>query len=149
MFFKRFYDEMLAQASYMIGCQRTGEALVLDPNRYVGQYIAAARAEQLRITHVTETHIHADFVSGARELAARTGARLLLSGEGGTDWQYAYADDAKARLLHDGDTFTIGNIRVDVMHTPGHTPEHISFVITDNPASRAPWGILTGDFVFV
>jgi hydroxyacylglutathione hydrolase len=149
MFFKRFYDDMLAQASYMIGCQRTGEALVVDPNRDAAQYIAAADAEQLRITHVTETHIHADFVSGARELAGLTGAQLLLSREGGADWQYAYAADAKARLLSDGDTFTVGNIRIEVMHTPGHTPEHISFVVTDRPASGAPWGILTGDFVFV
>jgi hydroxyacylglutathione hydrolase len=149
MFFKRFYDDMLAQASYMIGCQRTGEAVVIDPNRDVGQYIAAARAEQLRITHVTETHIHAGFVSGARQLAARTGAQLLLSSEGGVNWQYAYAADAKARLLRDGDAFTVGNIRVEAMHTPGHTPEHISFLVTDNPASGAPWGILTGDFVFV
>ena len=149
MFFKRFYDDSLAQASYMIGCQRTGEALVVDPNRDVAQYIDAARNENLRITQVTETHIHADFVSGARELAAQTGAQLLLSAEGGADWQYAYAADAGARLLRDGDTFTIGNILVEVLHTPGHTPEHLSFLVTDGPASREPWGILTGDFVFV
>jgi hydroxyacylglutathione hydrolase len=149
MFFKRFYDDSLAQASYMIGCQRTGEALVVDPNRDIAQYIDAARDEKLRITHVSETHIHADFVSGARQLAAQTGAQLLLSAEGGADWQYAYAGDAGARLVHDGDTFTIGNIRIDVLHTPGHTPEHISFLVTDGPASREPWGILTGDFVFV
>jgi hydroxyacylglutathione hydrolase len=149
MFFKRFYDDMLAQASYMIGCQRTGEALVVDPNREIGQYIAAARVEGFHITHVTETHIHADFVSGAREMAAQTGAQLLLSSEGGEDWQYAYAADAESRLLRDGDAFTVGNIRIEVMHTPGHTPEHISFVVTDAHASSAPWGILTGDFVFV
>src|SRR5215831_7562613 len=109
MFFKRFYDDSLAQASYMIGCQRTGEALVVDPNRNVNQYIAAARAEQLRVTHVTETHIHADFVSGARELAARTGAQLLLSAEGGAEWQYAYATDDGASLVRDGDSFKVGN----------------------------------------
>lgn len=149
MFFKRFYDRTLAQASYMIGCQRTGEALVVDPSRDAQQYIDAARVEQLRITHVSETHIHADFVSGARELAARTGARLLLSREGGADWQYAYAEQDGATLVADGDSFRVGNIRIDVMHTPGHTPEHISFVVTDAPASDAPWGILTGDFVFV
>jgi len=149
MFFKRFYDDSLAQASYMIGCQRTGEALVVDPNRDVAQYIDAARAEKLRITQVTETHIHADFVSGARELAAQTGAQLLLSGEGCADWQYAYAADADARLLHDGDAFTIGNIRIDVLHTPGHTPEHISFLVTDAPASDAPGGGHTGDFMSV
>src|SRR5262249_1554655 len=118
MFFKRFYDDSLAQASYMIGCQRTGEALVVDPNRDIAQYIDPAREEKLRTPPGPETQIHADFVSGARELAAQTGAQLLLSAEGGADWQYTYAADAGARLLHDGDVFTIGNIRVEVLHTP-------------------------------
>lgn len=149
MFFKRFYDHPLAQASYMIGCQRSGEALVVDPSRDIQQYIDAAQAERLRITHVSETHIHADFVSGARELAARAAARLLLSREGGADWQYAYATQDGATLVGSGDSFHVGNIRIDVMHTPGHTPEHISFLVTDVPASDAPWGFLTGDFVFV
>ncbi|HEU4643369.1 MAG TPA: MBL fold metallo-hydrolase [Gemmatimonadaceae bacterium] len=149
MFFQRFYDTKLAQASYMIGCQRTGEAVIIDPNRDVEQYVAAAEVEGLHLTHVTETHIHADFVSGARELAHRTGAQLLLSGEGGADWTYTYAADAGARLVRDGDQFMVGNIRVDVMHTPGHTPEHLSFLVTDTPAAAGPWGILTGDFVFV
>ena len=89
MYFQRFYDSRLAQASYMIGCQHTGEALIVDPNRDVQHYVTAATREGLRVTHVTETHIHADFVSGARELALRTGATLLLSKEGGADWQYA------------------------------------------------------------
>lgn len=149
MFFKRFYDDALAQASYMIGCQRTGEALVVDPNRNIEQYLEAVEEEQLRLTQVTETHIHADFVSGARELASRSGAHLLLSREGGADWQYQFATSSGATLLSDGDSFMVGNIRVDVMHTPGHTPEHLSFLITDTPASKEPWGILTGDFVFV
>jgi hydroxyacylglutathione hydrolase len=149
MFFQRFYDDSLAQASYLIGCQATGEALVVDPNRDVAQYVQAAQKEGLRVTHVSETHIHADFVSGARELAQLTGAQILLSDEGDADWKYSYAKDANARLLKDGDHFMVGNIRVDVMHTPGHTPEHISFVITDTPAASGPWGILTGDFVFV
>src|SRR5690606_27345559 len=83
------------------------------------------------------------------ELAQLTGAQILLSDEGDADWKYSYAKDANARLLKDGDHFMVGNIRVDVMHTPGHTPEHISFVITDTPAASGPWGILTGDFVFV
>jgi hydroxyacylglutathione hydrolase len=149
MFFQRFYDRQLAQASYLIGCQRTGEALVVDPNRDVQTYLDAAEAEGLRVTQVTETHIHADYVSGARELAARTGARLLLSDEGGPDWRYAYAEGDGARLLRDGDRFMVGNIRVDVLHTPGHTPEHVCFLVTDTPAGAGPWGILTGDFVFV
>ena len=91
MFFRRFYDDQLAQASYLVGCQATGHALVVDPNRHIEPYLRAAEAEGLRITHVTETHIHADFVSGARELARRAGARLLLSDAGGDDWRYRYA----------------------------------------------------------
>ena len=149
MYFRRFYDTKLAQASYIIGCQRTGEAVVVDPNRDVEQYVTAASKEGLRVTHVTETHIHADFVSGARELARRAGAQLLLSDEGDADWKYAFAKEAGARLLRDGDHFMVGNVRFDVLHTPGHTPEHLSFVVTDTPAAAGPWGILTGDFVFV
>lgn len=82
MFFERFYDTDLAQASYLIGCQKTGESLVLDPVRDVQTYLGRAAREGLRVTHVTETHIHADYLSGSRELAAHTGAQLLLSDEG-------------------------------------------------------------------
>ena len=85
MFFKRFYDTDLAQASYMVGCQKTGECLVIDPIRDTRQYLDEAAAQKLKVTHVTETHIHADFLSGSRELAAQTGARLLLSDEGDAD----------------------------------------------------------------
>ena len=81
MIVKRFYDEKLAQASYLVGCAATGEAVVVDPNRDVDVYVRGAEQEGLEITHITETHIHADFVSGARELAERTGARLFLSDE--------------------------------------------------------------------
>ncbi|WP_411278560.1 MBL fold metallo-hydrolase [Gemmatimonas sp.] len=149
MFFRELYDQALAQASYVIGCQATGEAIVIDPLRDPAPYLDVARAEGLRITHVTETHIHADFVSGARELCAATGARLYLSAEGGPDWQYAFAAQDEAVLLHDGDRIMVGNIRFDVLHTPGHTPEHLSFVVTDSPRGAGPMGILTGDFVFV
>ena len=149
MFLKRFYDDGLAQASYLIGCAATGEAIVVDPNRDLRQYRDAAKAEQLRITHVSETHIHADFVSGSRELAKATGAKLLLSAEGGPDWQYGFAASDGATLLRDGDVITVGNIRLEVMHTPGHTPEHISFVVTDTAGASGPMGILSGDFVFV
>src|SRR5919112_4963015 len=99
MFFRRFYDDQLAQASYLVGCQTAGEALVVDPNRHLEPYLRVAEAEGLRITHVTETHIHADFVSGARELARRAGAAIYLSAEGGPDWQYRYATEDRARLL--------------------------------------------------
>jgi hydroxyacylglutathione hydrolase len=149
MIVKRFYDEKLAQASYLIGCAATGEALVVDANRDVDQYLKMAEAEGVRITHVTETHIHADYVSGSRELAGRTGAQLYLSDEGDEDWKYLFAVEAGATLVREGDHFEVGNIRIDVVHTPGHTPEHISFLVTDGAAADRPIGALTGDFVFV
>lgn len=149
MFFRQLYDQELAQASYIIGCQVTGDAIVIDPLRDPAPYLDVARAEGLRITHITETHIHADFVSGARELHAATGAQLHLSGEGGADWQYAYAAADGARVLHDGDRIVVGNIHLDVLHTPGHTPEHLAFIVTDTPRAAGPMGIITGDFVFV
>lgn len=149
MLIKRFYHDGLAQASFLLGCQATGEGLVIDANRDVAQYVAAAEAEGIRITHVTETHIHADYLSGSRELAQRTGARLLLSAEGGSDWQYAFAGEAGATLLRDGDRFMVGRVQIDVVHTPGHTPEHLVFVVTDTPASPHPVGAFTGDFIFV
>jgi hydroxyacylglutathione hydrolase len=149
MFLQRFYDDQLAQASYLLGCAATGESIVIDPARDVAQYVETAKREGLRVTHVTETHIHADFVSGARELAAATGAQLLLSAEGGAEWQYAYAEGDGATLLRDGDVIRVGNVRIEVMHTPGHTPEHLCFVVTDTAAADRPMGVFTGDFVFV
>jgi hydroxyacylglutathione hydrolase len=149
MLFRRFYDDQLAQASYLMGCQATGDALVVDPNRHLEPYLRAAEAEGLRITHVTETHIHADFVSGARELAHRAGARLLLSDEGGDEWRYRYAAEAGAELLRDGRTFCVGRLAIRVMHTPGHTPEHLTFLVTDGASATEPMGAITGDFVFV
>ena len=149
MIVKRFYDTKLAQTSYLIGCGRMGTAIVIDPNRDVEQYVRMAESEGVRITHVTETHIHADFVSGSRELAERTGATLYLSDEGDANWKYAYAADAGAVLIKDGDHIKVGNITLDVVRTPGHTPEHVSFVITDTAAADEPIAIVTGDFVFV
>jgi hydroxyacylglutathione hydrolase len=149
MFFRRFYDEGLAQASYMIGCDSSGDAVVVDPGRDIAQYLTVAVAERLRITNVAETHIHADFVSGSRELAARTGATLLLSADGGQDWQYAFAAADGATLLHDGDSFHAGRVRFDVLHTPGHTPEHLAFLVTDLATSDRPVGLLSGDCLFV
>ena len=105
MLLKYFYDKMLAQASYMVGCAETGEALVIDPARDIRPYLQAARDEGLRITHIAETHIHADFVSGSLELAEATGAVLYLSAMGGDDWQYAFANPSTI-LLHDGDSWT-------------------------------------------
>jgi hydroxyacylglutathione hydrolase len=149
MLIRRLYDHQLAQASWLVGCAETGEAIVIDPNRRIERYVDAAAEEGLRVTHVTETHIHADFVSGSRELAERTGAELLLSREGGPDWQYGYADEAKATLLADGDGFMVGRVRFEARHTPGHTPEHLSFLVTDTATGDAPLGVFTGDFIFV
>ena len=145
MFFQHIYEKGLAQASYLLGCQATGEALVIDPRRDIDVYLDIAEKNRLRITHVAETHIHADFLSGARELAAATGAALYLSDEGGAEWQYGFEHVG----LRDGDHFMVGNLRIDVLHTPGHTPEHISFLLTDTPASAQPVMLFTGDFVFV
>jgi hydroxyacylglutathione hydrolase len=149
MLLHRFYDHGLAQASYMLGCERTGEALVIDPNRDISEYLETAAEYRLRIAHVTETHIHADFVSGSRELAERTGAKLYLSGEGGRDWSYGYAADAGAVLLREGDRFEAGSVQVQALHTPGHTPEHLTFLVTDGETATEPIAALTGDFVFV
>lgn len=149
MLLKYFYDETLAQASYLIGCAKTGEALVVDPMRDVEPYLQVAAKEGLRITHVTETHIHADFVSGLRELATRTGARMYLSDMGDQSWKYAYPEVDRAILVRDGDTWMVGNVKVEVVATPGHTLEHIAFMITDTAGADAPMGIFTGDFLFV
>src|SRR5688572_5490141 len=102
MLFKRIFHDKLAQASYLVGSQHAKVALVVDPNRAIDRYIEAAAAEGLRITHGTETDIHADFVSGARELARVTGAQLYLSGPGQRDWSYAFPPQASATLLEDG-----------------------------------------------
>jgi len=149
MLLERFYNDLLAQASYLIGCQETKTAIVIDPNRDIDRYIGAAVHEKLTISYVTETHIHADFVSGARELARRTGAKLLLSGEGGPDWSYGFVQSDDAKLICDGDLVDVGHVRFGVRHTPGHTPEHVSFIVTDRATSERPIGMLTGDFVFV
>jgi hydroxyacylglutathione hydrolase len=149
MFVKRFFEPKLAQTSYLIGCGVTGESIVVDPNRDVDQYIDAARAENARITHVTETHIHADFLSGSRELRARTGAALHLSDEGDASWKYGFAGDERTSLVRHGDRITVGNVALDVVHTPGHTPEHLAFLVTDGAHATEPIAAATGDFIFV
>lgn len=145
MFFQHVYDKTLSQASYFIGCQKAGVAAVIDPKRDVDTYIEIARQNNMTITHVMETHIHADFLSGARELAAITGAKIYLSDEGGPGWEYAFDHVG----LKDGTTFMVGNLKMETLHTPGHTPESISFLLTDTPASAEPVMFFTGDFVFV
>ncbi len=150
MMLKYFYDQSLAHASYMVGCQRAKVAMVVDPGRDIDQYLEMADREGLKLVAVAETHIHADYVSGARELADRVGAKLYLSDEGPADWKYLFAEQYDHQLVRDGDAFMIGNIKFDVLHTPGHTPESLSFVLTDQGGGAdEPMGIFTGDFVFV
>jgi hydroxyacylglutathione hydrolase len=148
MLLKYFYDDKLAQASYLVGCPGSKTAVVIDPARNITPYLEAAAQHDFEIVYVTETHIHADFVSGTRELAHATGATMLLSGEGGADWSYQFPEGDAIQLLHEGDTFKIGAVCFDVLHTPGHTPESISLMVTDTAASE-PMGIFTGDFLFV
>ncbi|GAB2563878.1 MBL fold metallo-hydrolase [Leucobacter ruminantium] len=153
MLLERIYDEDLAQASYIIGCQANGEALVVDARRDIAVYLDIAERNGMRIVGVTETHIHADYLSGTRELAAATGAPIYLSDEGGPDWTYGSEfDESPAgpaiRMKH-GHQLRFGNITVEAVYTPGHTPEHLSFLITDGAQSTEPGFMLTGDFVFV
>jgi hydroxyacylglutathione hydrolase len=149
MIFRRFYDENLAQASYMIACEKTREAIIVDPNVDIGMYARAAGADRVRIAHVTETHVHADFVSGAHALASTAGARLHLSGEGQNEWTYSAEALRKANVLHDGAEIEIGRVRLLARHTPGHTSEHMTFLVSDLERGDQPVGALTGDFIFV
>lgn len=144
MLIERIYDEDLAQASYFIGCQAKNTAVVVDPRRDIDVYRRMAEKNGMKIVAVTETHIHADYLSGTRELATAVGADAYVSGEGGQDWQYEF----DAKRLHDGDEIHIGNITIAAVHTPGHTPEHLSFLVTDGAFADEPGYMLTGDFVF-
>ena len=151
MLFRQIPDPHLAQYAYLIGCQKTGEALLVDPERDIDRYLEIAEEEGLRITHVAETHIHADFLSGARQFVEE-GVKVYLSAEGGDDWQYGWTemDGYDITLLRDGDTFKVGNIEIEAVHTPGHTPEHLSFLVTDHGGGAdEPMGLLSGDFLFV
>ncbi|TLD68781.1 MBL fold metallo-hydrolase [Phragmitibacter flavus] len=150
MFLRQVYDSHLAQYAYVIGCQKTGEAVVIDPLRDVAQYREIAEGEGLKLSAVVETHIHADFVSGARELAAQ-GAAVYVSAEGGADWQSEWAKDLPTlHLLRDGDSFSIGKIKLQAMHTPGHTPEHLCYLVTDEGGGAdEAMALISGDFLFV
>ena len=158
MLFRQIVDDQLAQHAYLVGCPDAGEALVVDPERDIDRYLDAAAREGLEITAVAETHIHADFLSGARELAEETGATVYLSAHGapqgpqGTrgDGSYRWGEGYDARFLEDGDTLTVGSVELRALHTPGHTPEHVSFLVTDGASDgETPMGLLSGDFVFV
>jgi len=145
LFFKRVFDESLAQTSYIIGNTETKEVIVIDPKRDIDTYLEIAKQHNLKITKVIETHIHADFLSGAPELATATGAALVLSGETDKNWKY----EIPHTPLKDGDRIKMGNILLEAMHTPGHTPESLTFLLTDLTVSNKPQKAFTGDFVFV
>jgi len=153
MLFRQYFEPKLAQYAYLVGCQQTKEALLIDPLRDIDMYVEAAEAEGLTITAVAETHIHADFLSGVREFAERHGTKVYLSDEGADEgWasNWARGSDYDVTLLRDGDAFTIGNIEIVTAHTPGHTPEHVSYIVIDRGGgATTPIGIATGDFVFV
>ncbi|MCC6906816.1 MAG: MBL fold metallo-hydrolase [Phycisphaerales bacterium] len=156
MLFRQIYDDRLAQAAYLIGCQRTGEAIIIDPQRDVDRYMSEAKKHGLRLIACAETHIHADFLAGSRQLAEMMGARVYVSDCGDADWKYGWLESRRdsgkydAVRLKDGDTFRIGGIEFRTVHTPGHTPEHICFLVTDRGGGAGePMGMLSGDFVFV
>lgn len=149
MFFKQFYDNHLSQASYLVGCQRTGEAIVIDPVRDLTKYMEVADSEGFKITQAAETHIHADFASGIRDVAERLNANIYVSGEG--DDQLSYKNMPEhTNFVKNQDIIQVGNIKLEVLHTPGHTPESISFLLTDEGGgSSVPMGLFSGDFIFV
>jgi hydroxyacylglutathione hydrolase len=139
MYFEQFYLGCLAHASYMLGSE--GEAAVVDPQRDVEIYLKAADQQGLQIRHIFETHLHADFVSGHLELAKRTGAKIYIGAQAGATFQHV--------ALHDGSEVRFGKLRITGLETPGHTPEGICLVVTDEEKSRDPWAVLTGDTLFI
>jgi hydroxyacylglutathione hydrolase len=139
MYFKQFYLGCLAHASYLIGSE--GEAAVVDPQRDVEQYIAEAESQKLKIKYVVETHLHADFVSGHRELAARTGAEIVFGEKAGATFPH--------RRVRDGDALQVGKLTLRVLETPGHTPESISILVSEPTAPDNPKKVLTGDTLFI
>ncbi|MFT5141479.1 MAG: hydroxyacylglutathione hydrolase [Rhodothermales bacterium] len=151
MFLRQIADDKLAQYAYLVGCQQTKEAIVIDPERDIDRYIRLAEQQGMEIIAVVDTHIHADYLSGTREFAER-GVLVYASDEGTEDWKYEWLKGSayKHTLLKDGDTFSIGNIQFRAVHSPGHTPEHLSYLVTDlGGGANAPMGLLSGDFVFV
>jgi hydroxyacylglutathione hydrolase len=139
MHFEQFYLGCLAHASYMLGSE--GEAAVVDPQRDVEIYLKAADEEALKIRHIFETHLHADFVSGHMELAERTGAKIYIGAEAGATFPHV--------PMRDGSEVRFGKLRITALETPGHTPEGICLVVTDEEKSSDPWAVLSGDTLFI
>ena len=141
MYVEQFFVEGLGCASYLVGCEAKGVAAVVDPDRDVQRYIDAAQRRGMQITHIIETHLHADHVSGNTDLAARTGAKIYI--HEAAEAKFAHEP------LHDGDVLELGAVRMQVTATPGHTPESITLLVADTTRSAEPWMALTGDLLFV
>jgi glyoxylase-like metal-dependent hydrolase (beta-lactamase superfamily II)/rhodanese-related sulfurtransferase len=141
MYSQQFFVEGLGCASYIIGCEAHGIAAIVDPDREVQKYLDAAARRGLRITHIIETHLHADHVSGNSDLAKRTGATIFIHEDSGAEFPH--------QPLKHGDILWLGNIRLEVRHTPGHTPESITLLVSDTTRAEEPWLALTGDTLFV
>ncbi|HHB76785.1 MAG TPA: MBL fold metallo-hydrolase [Desulfobulbus sp.] len=141
MFFKQFTVPGMGCLSYLIGCPKAGIACVVDPKRDVGDYIEVARENNLKITHIFETHVHADHISGNMELQSRTGAEICMGT--GTPATFAFTP------VTEGDIFEFGSVKLEALSTPGHTPNSISLLVTDTARNEKPWMILTGDCMFV
>ena len=141
MYFKQIVAEGLGCLSYLIGCPMAGVSCVVDPKRDVQEYIDIARNNGMKITHIFETHIHADHVSGNMELRSRTGADIYLLKDSPAEFKY--------KPVSEGDTFELGNVKLEILKTPGHTPHSLSILVTDKSRSNNPWLVLTGDCLFV
>ena len=141
MYFKQFSVDGMGCLSYLIGCPAAQTACVVDPKRDVQDYIATARKNNMHITHIFETHIHADHVSGNMELRSRTGADIYLLEASPVDYPF--------QPVREGQMFELGNVKLEILKTPGHTPHSISILVTDKSRSANPWLVLTGDCLFV
>jgi hydroxyacylglutathione hydrolase len=141
MFVQQIFVEGLGCASYMVGCESKGIAAVVDPDRDVRKYLEAASQRGLKITHIIETHLHADHVSGNTDLAARTGADIFIHEAAQANFHH--------KTLQDGNIIELGAVKIMARHTPGHTPESVTLLVSDTTRSEQPWLALTGDLLFV
>lgn len=150
MILRQIEDKDLAQYSYLVGCQKTKEAIIVDPQRDIQKYFDLAKKEGVNIVAAVDTHIHADYITGLREFANK-GIKVYGSKEGEEDWQYEWLKNSKYNyeLIGDKAEIKIGNITLKAVHTPGHTPEHLTFLLIDHPRSDKPLAAFTGDFIFV
>jgi len=139
--FTQYYLDCLSQASYLIGDETTGRAVVVDPRRDIDEYLADAKADGFEITHVIVTHFHADFLSGHLELADATGATIVFGAKANADFEFHGASD--------GETLSLGEVTLEFRETPGHTPESISIVVREHADDEVPYGVLTGDTLFI